>query len=470
MLMFATEIPVSREKTIADLLHVCKQWVSGSPHTTLSNNWEGMESSDDWAISTNDESVYVSKCIKDDLSVGGLRYIKRESGGLEWTTEVVGSKDSRGFWVSIRVFCESATPSIRLPLPRKPYIIRQLLESLGGGKDGEIEVTDKPLLLENIDIQFAGSLLLGKAGNRLPVVYVSVLPNKSPLIDAERLARWLSGMAHIVVEPNRAFSLRLMLEVRRQNVYGGAVGIYWPEGARRKAYFLGEQYQLSRDIEEAISEEIRVSLANRRSFPKCSWAYLRETLSKRAYQRLKDEGSTEISEYIEAFDAEIKAKDMQLQESEKEINRLEAALRYQDVKYANQEEGLVLTVGKERDFFAGEMRRIVLVALSDASRNVRANGRRKHILDDLLNANKEKGKSEAEKLEAEIKSLFKTYRDMDARCRNALLQLGFDVTEDGKHYKAVYQGDNRYTFSIPKTSSEHRAGKNLASDITNKLL
>jgi hypothetical protein len=58
---------------------------------------------------------------------------------------------------------------------------------------------------------------------------------------------------------------------------------------------------------------------------------------------------------------------------------------------------------------------------------------------------------------------------MDAKTRSALAKLGFDISEDGKHYKAVFQGDGRYTFSISKTSSDHRAGKNTASDINKKL-
>src|SRR4051812_19095078 len=122
MLGFATEIPVSRERTIVDLLAVCKTWITGSQHTKLLQGWEGMESADDWSMSHDDETVYVSRCTNDELSIGGIRYVKREADRLEWTSEVVGSKDEHGFWVSVRVFCESATPAVRLPVPRKPYI------------------------------------------------------------------------------------------------------------------------------------------------------------------------------------------------------------------------------------------------------------------------------------------------------------------------------------------------------------
>ncbi len=98
----------------------------------------------------------------------------------------------------------------------------------------------------------------------------------------------------------------------------------------------------------------------------------------------------------------------------------------------------------------------------------RENSRRQHVLVDLLASNQPS--RNGAKLEDEIKSLFKTYRDMDAPTRSALLRLGFDISEDGKHYKVIFQGDGRYTFTLPKTSSDHRAGKNIASDITNALL
>jgi hypothetical protein len=40
-----------------------------------------------------------------------------------------------------------------------------------------------------------------------------------------QLANDLSGMAHVVVEPNRPFSRRLKIEVYSENVYGGTIGV-----------------------------------------------------------------------------------------------------------------------------------------------------------------------------------------------------------------------------------------------------
>jgi hypothetical protein len=50
-----------------------------------------------------------------------------------------------------------------------------------------------------------------------------------------------------------------------------------------------------------------------------------------------------------------------------------------------------------------------------------------------------------------------------------LEDLGFTADESGKHVRVIFQGDPRYAFTISKTSSDHRAGKNLASTMVRTL-
>ncbi|QZS45181.1 hypothetical protein K2F51_06335 [Streptococcus mutans OMZ175] len=58
---------------------------------------------------------------------------------------------------------------------------------------------------------------------------------------------------------------------------------------------------------------------------------------------------------------------------------------------------------------------------------------------------------------------------MSKKLRQELQKLGFKITDDGKHYKLVYYEDNRYTFTIAKTPSDSRAGKNNVSIISKKV-
>ena len=57
------------------------------------------------------------------------------------------------------------------------------------------------------------------------------------------------------------------------------------------------------------------------------------------------------------------------------------------------------------------------------------------------------------------------YDSMTARLRQSLENLGFEITEDGKHYKLTYFGDGRYTITISKTPSDARTGRNSAMQI-----
>ena len=43
--------------------------------------------------------------------------------------------------------------------------------------------------------------------------------------------------------------------------------------------------------------------------------------------------------------------------------------------------------------------------------------------------------------------------------------MGFRISNGGKHYKLVYQGDDRYTYTLPSSGSDHRGGLNAANDI-----
>ena len=70
----------------------------------------------------------------------------------------------------------------------------------------------------------------------------------------------------------------------------------------------------------------------------------------------------------------------------------------------------------------------------------------------------------------ELRELLRGYKNMTKDIRDGLKELGFSVSEEGKHFKLTFQGDERYTFSLPKSGSDHRGGLNAASDISNLML
>ncbi len=463
MLSFATEFPVEADRTTVDFLQAMVTWISGPPHTGLSAEMlRDLLQKDEAHVENGKEKVQSLLATSPDVDLAGIRY-SRHDNDLEWLTTVVFSRTSSDAWVGVRVECESQHAAARLPSAKKPVVVRTVLESLGGAADGPLPIRDTAHILTNTDIDLAAKLIRGDAGCRLPIVYVSARFQGGYILDVNRLAADLSGMAHVVVEPNRPFSVRLQLEVDSENVYGGTIGIYWPEGGGRRAFFLGGDYSTPGHLAGAIKDEVRAALLNRRPIARCTWAYVRETASRQAILSLKASGSKAIDEYVEKFDQEIEAKNQRLEEAESEIQRLRNELRVYEARAGTASGGL-LRLGRERDLYPNEVLGILLDAIEDAATRVQHDSRRQHVLRSILEANRLE-ENPLEGRREQLKRLLRGTSTIDGKLRRELEDMGFSISEDGKHFKLVFQGDDRYTFTLPKSGSDWRGGLNAASDI-----
>ena len=467
MLSFASEFPVDSTRTSIDFLVAVREWLLGSPHTNFEkSDLSKMENGDEFSAKKSNELIEVLKYEASGNDMAAIRYTKWDRG-LEWVSTIVFSRGQPASWLGVRIACESHQPATRLPVAKKPVFVKTFLSRLGGGMDGEIRVQVTPHRLANSDIPLAARCLSGRSGCRLPLVYVSVGFQGGDMVNVDSLAEALAGMAHVLVEPNRAFSVRLMSEVSSQNVYGGVIGIYWPEGGGRRSFFLHQESQSLLETEQAVIEEVRSALANRRPMARITWSGVQELISRRAFKALRQQGSTEIQKYVDEFDKEINSKQEKIDDAERDISRLEAEVR----KYQAQspmQSGLVLQTASEQDFYAGELLGVVLDAITDSVGRVNEDSRRQHILKSIAQANLPTGTAEA--MKNRLKELLRDFRSMDGKVRSALIDMGFSISDDGKHYKIVFQGDDRYTFTMPKSGSDYRGGLNLASDISRLLL
>lgn len=467
MITYSTEFPIDNNNSVADVLGLACKWITGSRYSKVPNGaLDAIPIDAETKAVFDDDVVAIGTANFDGVEIGGVRYTRIEEKGLEWTTSIVTAKTQHQHLLSVQLSCDALTTSAKLPAPNKPDFIRQVINILKGGMDGSIPVTDKPFFLEEGEVDIAARLISGQADNLLPIIYISANYDGTYIIDPPLLAKKVTGMAHVFVEPSRAFSVKLMGDSRSRNAYGGTIGVYWPESNARKSYYLDERHGTGDIIQSDIFNDIRIALSNRRPRTDCNWLHLKEIISRSKYEKLKAAGSTELNEYVEMFNSDLEAKDARLTEAEQEISRLTAELRKYNATNHTSFDG-VITAGEEQDLYHGEIGDIVIQALQEALNNSHNDSRKQHVIRDLLQRNKPVG--QAAEFEEQIKSIFKAGVDMDSKTRNTLARLGFDISDDGKHYKAVFQGDGRYTFAISKTSSDNRAGKNLTSDINNKL-
>lgn len=467
MLKFSTIFPIKSNTRIETLIDMVQVWVLGSPHSQLTEgDLLALAEQPEWQYQAGTETFSFIKADTDQYTSAGVRYEKKDSR-YRWVTDIIGAKLESDFYVAVQVSCDTGSPAIRIPEPKKPYIIKQLLALAGGGADGDLIVQDTPHYLDSADDNLASSLILGRSGLQLPMVYVSAERDDSPFVDEKKLAHWFSGMAHVVVEPSRAFSSRLMPQVAHHNAHDGAVGIYWPDGAGRKVLLPRAFDYNSFHLEREISRSLRAGLNAVRMPHYCTWGNLKELSARRRIEKLKREGSTEVDSYISAFDEELEAKSEALRSANKEIARLNALLRREEAATGTMSGKSVLVKGREKEFYPNEYRDLLLLTLDKMKNQMSGQTRRKHLLEDIISANAVTGV--VEEKTSLVKARMKGYRTMSSDVRCFLEELGFDVTSEGKHYKAVFKGDSRYTICLPKTSSDHRSGKNIASEIVNQL-
>ena len=128
----------------------------------------------------------------------------------------------------------------------------------------------------------------------------------------------------------------------------------------------------------------------------------------------------------------------------------------------------ILYLGSEDEFYPGEIKNIVLEILGDAIKNIKSNSRRADVVSDVYRNNDYKNLSGER--QQKVKNLLKSYDGMSKELRQELKNLGFEITEDGKHYKLTYCGDRRYWTTLSKTPSDYREGINAAKTICRDML
>jgi len=465
MLTFKTQFPINSQKNIKDIVDVGRVWLSGSPHSTLSSIMRSAGViENEWSSHSQNESIYFY--IFEEENIASFRHENLDENGVRWVTEVASYKNNQGFWVSVQLSADSELPVERVDQGKRPYILKNIMRSIGGGMDGPLLVSDNPHYLGEDEIELAANIITANAGCVMPIVYVSATNSNDPHINVEQMSHWLSGMAHVVVEPSRSFSFQLMGEVFGENAYGGAVAIYWPDGIGKWLFLPKDEYSDAKAMQIAISRKVRSSLLSQRTKKECRWGYSQELNSKRKLFELKSSGSDDVEDYMAVFDEEIKAKDEEIMRLESEVNRLRYGTQYSGSSDAKSKNTISLN-GNENDLYQAERLSIIMDALSRELDSSDAHSRRWDVISDLIDRNSQEG--ERDEILERLKSLLRSYNSMSSTVRQELESLGFAISEEGKHYKLIFRQDSRYSFTLAKTGSDYRGGLNAFSDIRRRM-
>lgn len=470
MKYFATGFFLKKGTISKDVINECLTWVSESPHTRFIPAQLDMyrDRNDEFHLNTENEDINLIRHCNDKINMICFRYLKRDSSHT-WITDISINEyiDDGSLWVQIQSDFLTQDLVYKSPTPKPPLVVIKLLEKFSGGADDIFEINIEPIYLNDNeeDINLASKVINSTAENRIPVVYVSARHHyyeHAYKLIPERLARKLSGLAHVVVEPADAiFSTKLKHEVNAKNVYGGAIGIYWPDGQEISIY---KRESLSaKEFERLIFDEITKSTTSLIPLKKCGWDEIHNIKTRQSIIKLKAQGNSS-DELISLLDNENTRLENENKELQNKVNSLEDRIKSLQGKRPSQGD-IFLNTGDEDDYFDGEILEFIIRTLQRSLSSIKDDSRHYHIISALIENNSHKNK--IDELDKKLKQILTGYNKITPKIESALTSIGFDIdTESNRHIKLTYHGDNRYVYFLSRTGSDYRGPLNAYSDIS----
>lgn len=500
MLLFSTVLSINRSMTKDDFIKLVIEWNQRSPHKeyVIENiNWNGERN-----IRFGDEFLWLD--IEEYRNIIAVRYEKCEANGAIWDSDFVMNFDDMKMAVRLdRSYTDDAMMDDFKFF--SPFLITLLIDKGYLEEDGDLPIARVPHEINENNLICLTDIINGKNKHRLPVVYVSkTLDDKDP-VDISLLSRRLRGVAHVLAQASTKTNHRIRVLCRDRNEYNGTIGIYYPNqtlGHRQYKYrsafgydsFLLEkvirlviQYSnaqlidtlytwqgvknaLLRDRLQAQREEMLAAEVAKKKAEEEKERILDTLDEKERAIRIKayEDAKTEANNLIDLVDDDMQ----RLQKQIEELTKANEVLQYENqglkAKLDSGDSLPLLMMGDEDDFYQGEIMDMVLSALENALSNLPQNSRRADVFNDLIRRNEYKHLGDKKK--QRIKDLLKGYDGLKNSLKQELIAFGFEIKEDGKHYKLTYYGDERYSTILARTPSDHREGKNQATDICRNML
>lgn len=497
MLLFSTILPIKKIMKKNDFVRLVIKWNQQSRHG--GNVIQGMKWNGEQNARYGDEKLWLEIEEYRDGNIIAIRYEKQEPDGSVWDTDFVMNFNEWKLAIRLdRSYTQdasSASPAFSTPNFISLLIGRGYVED-----DHDLPVLYTPIAVDKESLGLIAGIINRERKYGLPVVYVSRTYCNEPPVNVEQLAERLKGIAHVLVQESNETNSKLREMCDDQNEFNGAIGIYLPnhgQGHRRYLYRRASGYDTV--LMEKVIRSVMRYFNSLRIDTLYTWQGVNNTLlqnrlsiqreERAAAERAQKRVEQEIQNILDGMDEKERSfKKQALEEAKAEANKLLdsfedemrkmtaqiAALSKTNEALQQETQGLrakleaadsvpVLCMGEEEDLYQGEIKDLILTILSDALETTEEGSRRRDIIEDMIAANGYQ-KTSLERA-GEVKRLLKDYTGMTGRLRQTFTDMGFEVTDDGKHYKLIYYGDGRYQTVLGKTPSDVRSGKNSAREI-----
>lgn len=480
--VFVTKIALSETTTKNDIYQLLKNDFESSPNYNILLDYDG--NAETYEDEFENVKVSIVSTIINDSSLFGCRFINKEKNSNVWIIDSFYSQNEQETNIFIKLSCNTQFYS-KQPKFNKPHIVKNLIKSGYCKQDGLFPISDEPIKLKKNDIDICTKIMQGTVPLDLPIVYISFDMYRDSLyaVDTHQMAKSLSGVAHVLVEPDALFSRKLSVKTKKRNPFGGYIGVYFPNTNYRKIIPTSEENGeiiQGKVLTARTHEVIREAMLTYVETTNWSWEKLQASLARNKITQK----TNELDEWMCAIDDEIKSYQDQINKLQIKNSGLEVQIENKDEKITDlntrissldsQLEGLKRkynsqsTVEFEKsnfnEIYPNEIKDAVLMLLQQIKNKLDKNGRSFNIIEEILQHNDCSGYIDTflKNIESALKN-----KSLDGR-RAELEKLGFAVDKDS-HDKIKLNNNNELMFTLPNSPSDYRTVDNLMADIKKKI-
>lgn len=335
------------------------RWLSSRAGTKLPDHaWEGRSFILDELAAQNTEAIKLS----DTMWAARLIDADKEVPQRFWTTEFSIKVDQRrrdSVIFGCRLFCTAHGDNPAFT-PSVPAVIRRLNERLGGTIDGWPLSQSAQYIQDPDSVENLVSLLSDPERQRAVIVISAPPYGESLLVSHNRLARSLTGIAHVIRISSESSHMLANYVGSEFSVFGGAVRTYRPgfqpdsdqpsehpvASSSRIRYWEDdvqsfEDFLITRTIDEDVSRRrVRRELH--------SFSDIQAQFAQKESARLREEGASdsvllavaegqihdlegkveEMDQLLEIADGERDSRDKELEEAKTTIHKLRTRIDY----------------------------------------------------------------------------------------------------------------------------------------------
>ena len=468
MQIYATLFPITETLTKDILINLVIEWNQGSPHNKINNLiWDGKTRNikfEDGNVSLAIEEIRAYNII-------AIRFHQLDKNNVIWTTDIVVDFDKKLFSIKLdRETTEDTTGFV--PKFKPPFIVNKLLERGYVGYDGNFEISEKPIIINQSNYKIIKDIICRDVIYKMPVIYVTKSWGKYPF-DVNKLSYKLRGVAHVLIEEDIGVSNILRYICEEKNSHHGSVGIYYPSMCASHKIIKTIRYEGREDelIDRIVTMVCRY--VNQQARDKMlTWEGTQNELLRLRYTSAREkrvQAENEVDEVYNNFGIELEEKEKIIKEQNNKIIALQMENQGLHAKLDTMNEVPLLFYGLEEEKYEGEIRDQILEMLGEHIKHIEKKSRKEHILIDILENNEKSNKLEMKR--KDIKRILKGYTKVNDRLKRELRDFGFEINKANDHYKLTYKGDSRYLFTMAVSGSDSQhGGSNLSSEIIKKIL